>query len=416
LLANGIPVIVLQLLSIEEPIGHYRVLRGYDDAAGEFISDDPLKKMGPNYRISYEMFERLTQRQGLIIPVYSPEKDPLVISLMQDTGVREISCALPNYAVKLSDLDRDGDVDAFIANCAWLNDGNGSFTHSSGGVGSLGTLFDLALGDLDGDDDPDAFVTSIDAANSVWLNDGTGHFTDSGQELGDRDSTWVALGDLDGDGDLDAFVTNDYIDEVWLNDGSGTFANSGQRLLGGFSKGVKLGDLDGDSDLDVIVLDLNTVRVWMNEGGAQGGTPGEFSAGSWQLPSIARDVALGDVDRDGDLDAVIASFKGDTVWLNDGNGVLVDSGQQLGNSQDVALGDMDGDGDLDLVAIATLYPGQIWLNDGLGVFSDSGQTLETLGYTSSALGDLDGDGDLDVFAVRSRTDHFMWLNKIGPGP
>jgi len=417
LLANGIPVIVLQLLSVEEPIGHYRVLRGYDDGTGEFISDDPLQKMGPNYRISYEMFERLARRRGLIIPIYPQKQDSVVVSLMQGVGVRETSCDLPNYAVRVGDLDGDGDQDAFIANWAWLNDGNGAFAHSGGGVGFLGTFFDLALGDLDGDGDIDAFVTSVEAANTVWLNDGAGHFEDSGQELGDRDSTWVALGDLDSDGDLDAFVANDYIDEVWLNDGSGTFVNSGLRIPGGFNRGVELGDVDSDGDLDVFVLGLNTVRVWLNDGGMQKGTPGKFTESGWTLEYIARDVALGDLDGDGGLDAFIAgSYDGGTVWLSDGGGTFVDNGQRLGNSKDVALGDLDGDGDLDAISVAALYPGKIWLNDGTGTFSDSGQSLETMGYTSVALGDFDGDGDLDAISVNPGTTRSVWRNEMDQGP
>ena len=46
---------------------------------------------------------------------------------------------------------------------------------------------------------------------------------------------------------------------------------------------------------------------------------------------------------------------------------FVDSGQALGNSSsvEVALGDLDGDGDLD-AAIATFGPNTAWTNDGTG--------------------------------------------------
>jgi hypothetical protein len=97
LLANGIPVIVLQLLSRERDIGHYRVIRGYDDAADEFISDDPL--LGPDTRLSYGLFIALTPPDtAFFIPVYPPEMDPLVQSLMEDmrltntTPLRDLSC------------------------------------------------------------------------------------------------------------------------------------------------------------------------------------------------------------------------------------------------------------------------------------------------------------------------------------
>lgn len=89
LLANGIPVIVSQRLEIGSNIGHYRVVKGYDDAAQEFICDDPLRAYGSDYRISYGDFDTIS-RGGAIIPVYPPEMDPLVRSTMQRMGMREI--------------------------------------------------------------------------------------------------------------------------------------------------------------------------------------------------------------------------------------------------------------------------------------------------------------------------------------
>jgi hypothetical protein len=70
---------------------------------------------------------------------------------------------------------------------------------------------------------------------------------------------------------------------------------------------------------------------------------------------VSNDVALGDLDRDGDLDAFFANglyeaFQPNTVALNDGTGQFSDSGQQVGRMVDtysVALGDLDADGDLD---------------------------------------------------------------------
>ena len=88
LLANGIPVIVGQLLSVGSDIGHYRVIKGYDDVTQEFISDDPLQSQGPDSRISYVTFARLSTNS--IIPVYPPEMDPLVQSLMREFRTSEI--------------------------------------------------------------------------------------------------------------------------------------------------------------------------------------------------------------------------------------------------------------------------------------------------------------------------------------
>jgi hypothetical protein len=88
MLANDVPVLVVQQLSRGSGISHWRVIRGYDDAANEFVSDDPL--LGADYRLSYDMFVELLggSATGFVVPVYPPEMDPLVRSIMRETYAR----------------------------------------------------------------------------------------------------------------------------------------------------------------------------------------------------------------------------------------------------------------------------------------------------------------------------------------
>ena len=136
--------------------------------------------------------------------------------------------------------------------------------------------------------------------------------------------------------------------------------------------------------------------------------------------SDSTSVALGDLDCDGDLDAMVANYnQPNTVWTNDGNGTFTNSGQALGNgdSSSVALGDLDGDGDLDaMIGNYNTQPNTVWTNDGNGTFTNSGQELGNRNSLEVALGDLDGDGDSDaMFAnaiVKEGQPNTVWINTV----
>jgi len=320
------------------------------------------------------------------------------------------------FSIALGDLDRDGDLDVLVANylstgSVWWNDGTGDLEKGQN-VGTV-TGHGVALGDLDGDGDLDAFVIHNGDADQVWLNDGVGRLTDSGQQLGQPEdaTTMVTLGDVDGDGDLDAF-TAQYQRPVklWLNDGGGVFA---ARDVGPGSDAlsVALGDVDGDADLDALVSFVeNPDRVWLNDGRGAFADSGQALSGEsgWGR------AALGDIDGDGDLDAFISnSVSGNAIWFNAGGaqggtpGVFANSGQELGKGSYATLGDIDGDGDLDALTCQG-----VWLNGGDGTFRDAGTEFDVPGCGGVWLGDVDGDGDLDALVASRQKDNELWLNEI----
>ena len=84
LLANDLPVIVHQWLVRPHDgvlVGHYRVLRGYDEGQGYFIANDPYT--GPQLTIPYAQFEEWWRpfNRGYI-PVYRPEQEALVATIL----------------------------------------------------------------------------------------------------------------------------------------------------------------------------------------------------------------------------------------------------------------------------------------------------------------------------------------------
>jgi 6-phosphogluconolactonase (cycloisomerase 2 family) len=120
-------------------------------------------------------------------------------------------------------------------------------------------------------------------------------------------------------------------------------------------------------------------------------------------------LAVGDLDGDGDRDAVVAVILGDpgiTVMRNNGNKSFsktvnypVASGSSFTAPQDVQLANIDGDGDLDVVgtvgslSTTKLY---VWRNNGDATLANP-LIIPTNDYSSKlAVADLNGDGFPDV--------------------
>jgi VCBS repeat protein len=133
--------------------------------------------------------------------------------------------------------------------------------------------------------------------------------------------------------------------------------------------------------------------------------------------------ATGDFDRDGDLDLVVASLRGDVDFiLGDGSGSFSGPVSYYvgGSLYSIAAADFDGDGDLDL-AIADDGTVTVLLNqcpapppcpadlDGDGTVSIT-DILVLLAAWGTPAGDIDGDGNTGV------TDFLAILASWGPCP
>ncbi len=81
--ANDIPVVVRTWLHPGEDIGHFRIVRGYDDEQGVIIQDDSYE--GKGLRYNYNTFLDIWKpfNYGYIL-VYPKEKQALVESILKD--------------------------------------------------------------------------------------------------------------------------------------------------------------------------------------------------------------------------------------------------------------------------------------------------------------------------------------------
>lgn len=261
----------------------------------------------------------------------------------------------------------------------------------------------------------------------------------------------VAVGDVSGDGILDLLVAQNFGDllpnpttsapgevHVWFGPFvEGSALGSPDRMIEvARPQGLALADLDRNGTLDFVCGSYDPTTEPLVGYGNDGA--GNFKRLKFELEIAACEaIALGDVDRDGVLDVLYASFdagKPSRVAL--GRSPLVgvyELGGPNGISfqlSDAALGaslaDIDGDGWLDAI-LALPYSGTgaiaIHRNRGDGSFSAVPDFLlpSIKPFTLNATRDVDQDGALDIVVANWRQGPIsnpvstVWFGPIGSG-
>ncbi len=171
-----------------------------------------------------------------------------------------------------------------------------------------------------------------------------------------------------------------------------------------------LGDIDGDGQVDAIVASSSDGGMFWYE--YPDWTKHTIRAsGSWTT-----DMQVGDVDADGDLDVVIPDSSGLRWYENPlpGGDPAVDTwtGHLIGaagaNNHDVEVGDLEPDGDLDVVTRRKGGNGTYFWRQGTTPTAWTQVTISTESGEGVGLGDIDGDGDLDV------AQNGQWVEQVTP--
>ncbi len=271
-------------------------------------------------------------------------------------------------------------------------------------------------GDLNGDGLIDIVATA--GQTLIFSNNGNRAVTTPGAGLGsDTGGSAVTLLDWNGDSSLDIAVggLTGRTAEIFINDGSGAFSSAEQ--MGGGAVG-SLNDMigadlnnDGRSDLLLTGSAGTVVLRSLSQGGFD---QTSLSSGA------GLDLAIADIDQDGDQDLIVvrSSDRAVDLYYNSGNGTDYSRTRlSRGSVATVSASDVNGDGAVDLLlgfdGDDLNTPGnKVLYQQQDGSFS-SGTSFGASPVTALLSGDVDADGWVDVVAVNEAGVHQLYLGSSG---
>ena len=277
---------------------------------------------------------------------------------------------------------------------------------------------DVDAGDLDGDGEVD--IVTTDGQTLIFFNDGNRSVTTPGTSLGaNSGGSAVTLLDWNGDGSPDIAIGGlaDYTAEIFVNDGSGGFS-SAERLQS-----------DGIGNVhDMIAADLNSNgRSELVLTGSTGTVIlRSLSQGGFEQTTLSSgaglDVAVTDVELDGDQDIVVVrlSDRAVDIHYNSGDGTsFTRTRRNYGSVATVCIDDLNGDGAPDLLLGVdgddlSTPTNKVYYQQVDGSFS-SGGSFGASPILALVTGDVDIDGWPDVVTVNEAGVHQLYLGSGGSG-
>ena len=241
----------------------------------------------------------------------------------------------------------------------------------------------------------------------------------------------IVLGDVNEDGKPDLIVASGQSRAitVWLGRGNGQFRSGPKSPIRvPDSPGeLALGDLNGDGELDLAIASHDSYGVWLLFGDGLG-----YFALATNSPIVMKDgqhphthgLELGDLNGDGKLDLITVNNEDSDLSLafGDGRGRFVRSSSSslaVGRSPyPLAVGDLNADGRLDIVSTSTAFTSRaltVLMGDGKVGFRRSDVTVRTPRPWFVSIGDVNGDRHPDLVATHSESSPLTVLLGDGRG-
>ena len=357
------------------------------------------------------------------------------------------------------DLDLDGDLDVLVTGdggtVSWVESVGDAAGWTWRQIAAAAPAFGAVAVDLDLDGDPDVAwadpVSGMVETSANLLNHRGALFNDGYIGLGGVGFQFYeapSLGDLDGDGDEDlvVFDRDDVNGALWrkvlVNRNPGaphpdgypymetSVVQSGDPLWFGFENAtdIEIGDLDGDGDGDLLIAQQGSVvnfLTWCENTDGLGTTwscSKTYDVDDGGAPDLRRNLALGDIDGDGDLDFAayyewwdFSGAYGLRWWENLGDMSQISNWKahdvaQVQVRDQLRIVDIDGDGDQDI--IGSEGPLRVYLNNGDG----TAWTNTAMGFSEEdfVVGDIDLDGDLDIASHTASSARYRWWEQQDP--
>jgi hypothetical protein len=262
---------------------------------------------------------------------------------------------------------------------------------------NLSVLGPLAVGDFNGDGKLDVAVGQANGQTGtiqVFLGNGDGTFQTPVITNFNYVPTALVAADFTNDGmdDLAVSYCEDQgycyypYTQAFVSTGGGNLQPTGNFP----GVVVATGDLNGDGNIDALASQNYECSVFLGNG------DGAFQAGQQQIGygEIGANLAVGDFNGDGFLDFASSDGASVYVFLGNGDGTFPTSGvayQAQYDGYGIAVADVNGDGKLDIVTNGA----SVLLGHGDGTFVSAGG-VQSGGFSSIAVGDFNGDGIADI--------------------
>lgn len=340
------------------------------------------------------------------------------VAATRETNLGSINTYAAIAGAEMADLGGDGFADLVLAMAL-----NPSKLHVLRGTGdgTFGALQEvtiggrptgMALADFNGDDVQDVFTFSQSSDNmTIAISDGNGVLTPTSYNAGDA-PTYGAVGDVTGDGRVDV-VTYTFLDQFLLmtSHSSGIFLQPSQFAVRDNVQHLALADLNDDGRSDVISFEQSSApdaQIVVQMRNDAGGFDAPIMTTVPRLTTFNMSLNSADLDRDGNLDLVLAAQGSPefSIYFGNGDGTFEDRVglPNMDYDHSMRLVDIDADGKVDLVASkAGVETVGLFRGKGDGSFEDLLQfrtgkqnTRTQFDFTYLVVGDADGDADLDI--------------------